>query len=150
MVDGLLSFANFGALLTLLSWPSLPCPSLVCPEVKEVIQTSPVLEKSLQLALTSLETCQSTTTVSCIPCAPSKDRILALWDQHSFLLGLVAGILVIVFVHLCYRAFRILVGSVLQSLGVPPATQPQRQLNLAAQVIEPANRNTLRALGLQQ
>ena len=148
MVDGLLNVANFGALVTLLSWPSLPCPGLVCPEVKEVEKTSPILERTLQFALSSLEACQNSTPAPCPVAAPKSDRVFAFWDFYSFWLGFAAGIFSLVVIYLCYRAFRCFVSSVLESLGVQPAAQPQRQLALPAEVVEPANRNTLRALGL--
>ena len=148
MVDGILNVANFGALVALLSWPSLPCPTLVCPEVQEVEKSSPVLERSLEFALTSLEACQKSTPAQCPAATPTSDRVSAIWNPYSFWLGFVAGIFCLVVIYLCYRAFRCFVSSVLESLGVQPAVQPQRQLALPAEVVEPANRNTLRALGL--
>ena len=151
MVEGgLFGLVNFGAILALLTWPSVPCPSLVCPEVTTVEKPSPVLERSLDFALTSLETCQSVSPVICPACPSQPSRVFAVLDFYSFWLGFAAGILLLLVVYLCYRAFRVFVSSVLQSLGVPAAAQPTRHLGPAAQVIEPANRNTLRALGLQQ
>ena len=150
MVEGILGLANFGALLALLTWPSIPCPSLVCPEVNAVEKTSPILERSLEFALTSLDTCKSTSPAVCPPCTLPPSRTLALWDLNLFWLGFAVGISLVLVVYLCYRAFRVFVSSVLQSLGVPPLGQPQRAGANPQQVIEPANRHMLLALGLQR
>ena len=148
MTDGLLSLANLLGVVALLSWPADRCQDLVCPDQPVVEKVSPVVEKSLDFALTSLESCLNTTRTQCPASTAPSNRVLAFWDPYSFWLGFVAGILFLVVIYLGYRAFRLFVGSVLQSLAVQPAVVPQRQLALATEVVEPANRNTLRALGL--
>ena len=102
MLDGALNFANFGALAALLLWPT-NCPDLACPETQVVERVPAVVEKSLDFALSTAETCR----------AKSDGAQLSFW---LFWLGFIAGASFVVVVFCALRCLR--------SLTVPVQQEP--------------------------
>ena len=150
MNDGVLSLANFFGIFALLSWPAERCQDLVCPDQPVIEKASPVVEKSLDFALTSLEACKASRAS-----APSEACHTARApEQHCyyfslFWVGFICGSVVVVTLLLLVRFVRNLLftpaaapePAALQALPAAAAAAPVR-------VIEPANPNTLRQLGL--
>ena len=150
MNDGLLSFANFLGVLALLSWPAERCNDLVCPDQPVVEKVPPVVEKSLDFALASLESCKANQ----IPAPPEACHTARAPEQHCyyfslFWFGFICGSVLVLAVVFFVRFLRRLL------LAPAPAPEPAARQALPAaaaaapvQVIEPANPNTLRQLGL--
>ena len=144
MIDGVVSLAQSAGILLLLILPSRRCPELACPEEATSSTVPPALERSLDFALTQAQECQAQSTSQCS------------YQFSLFWLGLACGIVLALVVCALAQCARTLLGGFLSS------SQPDRSLasqasrpplalgsqpNLAA-VVEPANPNTLRLLGL--
>ena len=151
MSDGL-SLANLFGVLALLAWPADRCRDIVCPD-QPVVERVPVsVERSLDLATASLEICRAShiaaPTDSC-PATPCPEQQCSIYS--FFWLGFICGaasVLLLLFVlRFLYNLF---LGSARQHQGSTQLALPPAVPAAPVQVIEPANPNTLRQLGLQR
>ena len=138
MYDGPLIYANFIALVFLLLWPrERRSAELVCPEQAIVERVPAAVEKSLDFALASLENCKH---------GPTSEQQCSYYSLFwfGFLCGSLAVLVLVFFTRFLYN---LLVAPGRQQPG-PQQAAPAPQALAPAQVVEPANPNTLRQLGL--
>ena len=140
MFHGASSFLNFAGLLALLVWPSQRCPDLVCADPPVVERVPAAVEKTLDFALASLEACK-----------PQKSGDTSWYSLFwlGFVCGAAAVLVLLLVLRSVYTAF-LAPASPAAAPQQPPvfATAESPRQALPSQVHEPANRHTLRELGL--